>query len=100
VCSSAERLFHTSRLLGSLPELLHSRNDVFRRFDAWRKLYVKNNLRRTKFLGCPDVLGDLLEGAGKVDAVFLNGSVMNLDIGADDECPARRDRGRRPSPCL
>ena len=79
-----------SRLFRCRPKLLHTCNDITRRFYARGKLDVKGNLRRTEFLGCLDVLGDLLEGAGKVDAVFLNRSVMNLDIGADDSAEGSR----------
>ena len=62
-----------SSLLGYPPEIFHQSDNVFCRFDAGRELHVKKHLGRTEFLRFRHVLGNLLESAGKVATVFLNG---------------------------
>ena len=87
-----------SSLLCYSPELFHPSDNIFRRLDAGRKLRVNDDLRRAHFARCRHVFGNLLACTGKVDAVFLNGSIMNLDVGADDEFQARKARGQLPEP--
>src|SRR5262245_24215370 len=41
--------------------------------------------RPHRVFGCRHVLGNLLEGAGKIDTVFLDGSIVNLDSCSDNK---------------
>src|SRR5262252_5020178 len=79
-----------SSLLCYPPELFNPSDNVFCRFDAGRELHVKKHLGRTEFLRSRHVRGNLLESAGKVAAIFLNGRIMNLDVSANDEVQGRR----------
>src|SRR6266478_1752176 len=67
------------------PELLHPSDKIFCRFDARRKLRVNDDLRRADFPRCRHVLGNLLKSTGKIDPVFLDGSIVNLEVCADNK---------------
>jgi hypothetical protein len=83
-----------SSLLHYPPEFFHPSDKIFCRFDARRKLRANDDLRRAEFPRCRHVFGNLLEGAGKIDPVFLDGSIVNLDAGADNKLDRVKKSGR------